>query len=1310
MQMISKHWHHLPGEEVVELLETDPIKGLDSSEAEAHQQRFGPNRLTQRKGQGPLLRFLLQFHQPLIYILLVATAVTAFLQEWVDAGVIFGVVLVNAVIGFLQESKAIKAIEALSRSLSSEATVMRGGEKKKIAAVDLVPGDIVLLQSGDKVPADMRLLRVRELQIDESSLTGESVPVAKSAERLMPDTVLADRRNMAYSSTLVSYGTGAGVVVGIGDATEIGRISKLIATAEVLATPLTRKIAHFSHILLYVILALAGLTFLLGILQGEPWEAMFMAAVALAVGAIPEGLPAAVTIALAIGVGRMAKQNAIIRKLPAVETLGSTTVICSDKTGTLTQNQMTVQEIFAGSWHVSLSGSGYAPTGEFVQAGEVVGPVENPALLECLKAGLLCNDSLLRQTEEGWRVEGDPTEAALIVSALKAGLSRESIEQELPRLDAIPFESQHQYMATLHASGFDRPRVAYLKGSVESILARCDDALDATGRRAPLDKPALYERAEHMAAQGLRVLALARIELPANTRAIDHPEVASGLTFLGLQGMLDPPRPEAIKAVAACQEAGIRVKMITGDHAKTAAAIAAQIGLKSNPAIDKVNAVTGRGLAELPDQALIEIAERSPVFARVAPEQKLRLVEALQAKGNVVAMTGDGVNDAPALRRADIGVAMGITGTEVAKEAADMILTDDNFSSIEAAVEEGRGVYDNLIKFITWTLPTNLGEGLVIMAAVFLGSTLPILPVQVLWINMTTAVCLGLMLAFEAKEPGIMQRPPRDPRSPILSRALVFRIFLVGFLLLIGAFGLFRWALTQGASDAEARTIAANMFVMGELFYLFNCRSLTHSFLSMGLFSNRWFYAGITTMVLLQWLFTYAPAMNELFYTAPIGLFEWSLILAAGLALSMIVGLEKWTVASLKRIRLRKPVERRIPIEAEARAMVERAPIPEPLKTESMAGIALIAAAALALGLANSPLAEFYRAFWHLPLEVRVGPLYLQNSLLLWLNQGLMALLFLLFGLMLKREVLEGRFFSPSQRVLPIMGALGGLLVPPLICYGFNPKGPAWLETCLLTAATDMALVLGLLLVLGRRIPLALKLFLMAVALLDNVAASFIVLFTEFMKQPIAHFQIAGAALLALIFMNRLRIARPAAYLLVGVLLWAESFRHGLPAAPLGFLVALAIPRSVQAQHAAYPSLERALHPWIAFAILPLFVLANAGLSVEGLAWEDLLAPESVGIVMGLFLGAPLGIFTLTWLGSRLAKTKLPAGMTWRGLFGIAVLAGAGFSMSLLIDSLPLETAEEILESANKFPIFVSALLSTVLGLLLLRFSRIVPS
>jgi magnesium-transporting ATPase (P-type) len=861
--------------------------------------RFGRNVLPPARRHSSFIRFLLQFHHPLIYVLLAATVITALLNEWVDAAVIFGVVLVNAIVGFLQEARAEKALESLMAMVKTQAMLLRDGRKVRTPSEDIVPGDLVLLQSGDKVPADLRLVAVRELQVNESALTGESVPVPKEDQILPPETIMADRRNMAFSGTLVTYGQGAGVVVATGSQTELGRIHQLVGETTEIATPLTKKLAYFSKILTVVILALAAVTFAIGLLRGVPPTEVFMAAVALAVSAIPEGLPAAVTITLAIGVGRMARRNAIIRKLPAVETLGSTTVICTDKTGTLTQNQMTVQVVYAGGQRFEVLGTGYDPSGEFRREGKSVRPDDVPALRECLVAGAVCNDAQLVQRDGAWDIVGDPTEGALLVAARKALLQLPA--EVCARLDVIPFESERQYMATLHAVASDAPAVVYLKGAVEKILTLCGAAMGPDGIPTPLDRPAILKEVDSLAAQGLRVLACARGDAPAGTTVLVESLIAGDLLFLGLQAMMDPPRPEAIAAVSACQSAGISVKMITGDHALTASAIAQQIGLKQG--VDhreqgleatRLSAMTGHDLAAcLPDQ-LIDAADRTAVFARVSPEQKLRLVEALQARGQIVAMTGDGVNDAPALKQANIGVAMGRGGTEVAKEAADMVLTDDNFASIEAAVEEGRAVFGNLTKFIVWTLPTNAGEGLVLLTAILWGTMLPVLPVQILWINMTTSVALGLMLAFEPKEPGIMQRRPRDPGQPLLTGALVERILLVGVLMLVGAFGTFLWELDRHGSVAEARTAAVNVFVMVEIFYLFNCRSLDYSMFYIGVFSNRWIVWGVLVMIGLQGLLTYAPPMNRLFHTASIDAMAWLPILGTAITVYLVVGGEKW--------------------------------------------------------------------------------------------------------------------------------------------------------------------------------------------------------------------------------------------------------------------------------------------------------------------------------------------------------------------------------------------------------------------------------
>ncbi|MCP9448062.1 MAG: cation-transporting P-type ATPase, partial [Nitrospira sp.] len=807
---------------------------------------------------------------------------------------------VNAIVGFIQESRAEAALDALASMMTTEAKVRRDGQTVRIPSEEVVPGDVVLLESGDKVPADLRLTKVRELRVDESALTGESLPVEKVDHVLPSETVVSDRKNMAFSGTFVTYGQGIGVVVSTGVETELGRIHQLMGETTQLETPLTQKLASFSKVLTVAILGLAVLTFLLGLWRGQEAKEIFMAAVALAVGAIPEGLPAAVTITLAIGVSRMAKRNAIIRKLPAVETLGSTTVICSDKTGTLTKNEMTVQALWVGMRSFQVEGAGYEPVGTIGEEGSDPSRPLPAAVVDLLTAGVLCNDAQHVERDGRWTIIGDPTEGALLVAARKAGLDPAQLNESRPRLDAIPFESERQFMATLHRAGASEAQesersVIYLKGAVEKLIPLCERMVDIDGAERPFDPLAVLDQVERFAARGLRVLAFARKAMPAAV-SLTEQDVQGGLTLVGFQAMIDPPRPEAVAAVRACQQAGIAVKMITGDHAVTARAIAAQIGLdgRKGPDGGELATMTGQELASTPREQLVEAAERTAVFARVSPEQKLRLVEALQARSHVVAMTGDGVNDAPALKQANIGVAMGRGGTEVAKEAADMVLTDDNFASIEAAVEEGRCVFDNLTKFIVWTLPTNMGEGFVLLAAIALGTVLPILPVQILWINMTTAVALGLMLAFEPKEPGIMTRPPRDPDQPILTGVLIERIIIVSILLLAGAYAVFLWELDRTDSIMAARTTAVNVFVMVELFYLFNCRSLEHSMFYVGVFSNPWIWIGVTVMTVLQLLLTYVPVMNRLFHTVPIDGTAWALVLAVALVGYAVVEVESW--------------------------------------------------------------------------------------------------------------------------------------------------------------------------------------------------------------------------------------------------------------------------------------------------------------------------------------------------------------------------------------------------------------------------------
>lgn len=885
-------WHALEARAAASALATNQQTGLSPNEVLRRQEKHGPNLVTAKGGTPPWLRFLLQFNQPLVYILIAAGVITGFLGEWVDSSVIFGVVVINAIIGFIQEAKAEKAIEALSRMVVTAATVRREGKKRRIPSAELAPGDVVLLQSGDLIPADLRLVEVNSLQVNESALTGESVPVLKDSAAISADAVLADRRNLAFAGTHVTSGQAEGLVIEIGNGTETGRIAGLLASTVELSTPLTRKIASFSRLLLWLILGLATLGFVVGVVRGEKAVDMFMAAVALAVGAIPEGLPAAVTIVLAIGVSRMAKRRAIIRKLPAVETLGGTTVICSDKTGTLTENQMTVQRLFTGGEEFQFTGSGYDTAGGILSHGVAIDPDKHPALLECLRAGVLCNESELIIEEGRADMQGDPTEAALLVAGAKAGLIHAETVEAAPRLGMIPFESEHMFRATLHGGGSQR--TIYKVGAVERLLERCSDRLAADGSLVPLDADGIHRVVETFAAGGLRVIALARRHVGDDHGELLHDHVREGLTFLGIQGMIDPPRKEAVDAVANCRRAGIRVKMITGDHAVTARAVALQIGLADEEG-DGIRVVTGRELESVSDEDLPDLAMATEVFARVAPEQKLRLVRALQARGQIVAMTGDGVNDAPALKQSDIGVAMGIAGTDVAKGAADMILTDDNFATIAAAVEEGRGVFDNLRKFIIWTLPTSLGEGCIILLAILLGLTLPVLPVQLLWVNMTTALLLGLMLVFEPKEHDLMNRPPRNPAKPLLTFPLFMRTGLVTLIMIGGAYWLFFYEMrVAGETLAEARTAVVNVIVAVETAYLFCCRSLNHSVFRIGFWTNRFAFLGAATMIAAQLLYTYAPFMNHLFNSTPLTFESWLRVTAVALAAFVAVEFEKW--------------------------------------------------------------------------------------------------------------------------------------------------------------------------------------------------------------------------------------------------------------------------------------------------------------------------------------------------------------------------------------------------------------------------------
>ncbi|MFN7087045.1 MAG: cation-transporting P-type ATPase [Burkholderiales bacterium] len=890
-------WHALPRDEIFGRLGVTE-NGLSEAEALRRLARYGPNRLEPPQRRGALARFLLQFHNVLIYVLLASGAVTAALGHWVDSGVIIGVVLINAAIGFIQEGKAESALEAIRKMLSLNALVVRDGRRRSVAAEQLVLGDVVVLASGDKVAADLRLIEAKTLRIDEAVLTGESGPVEKSPTAVEAAAPLADRACMAYAGTLVTYGYGVGVVVATADASEIGRISGMLGEVQELATPLTRKMGVFARWLTLAILGASAALFVFGLLmRGYAADEMFLAVVGLAVAAIPEGLPAIMTITLAIGVQRMAQRNAIIRRLPAVETLGSVTVICSDKTGTLTKNEMTVQSVITADAAYAVSGAGYAPRGGFEIASRTVRPDACPDLLDVARAGLLCNDATLSLREGSWQLSGDPTEGALLTLALKAGLETEFEHKAAPRTDAIPFESEHRFMATLHHDHAGHV-YAYVKGAPERLLEMC--AFERRGGEArPIDIRAWHHRIEQLAAAGQRVLALALRPLTDSTRELTFADIEQGLVLLGVVGIIDPPREEAIVAVDQCRAAGIRVKMITGDHVATARAIGLQLGIG-----DSTAALCGADLERMDDTQLRDAAAHADVFARASPEHKLRLVQALQAQGEIVAMTGDGVNDAPALKRADVGVAMGIKGTEAAKEAAEMVLADDNFASIAHAVEEGRTVYDNLKKAILFILPTNCGEAGVIMLAVLLGTALPITAVQILWVNMITEVTLSLAIAFEPAEADVMRRPPRDPVEPLLSGFLVWRIVLVSALLVAACFGLFRWELERGMTIETARTVAVNMLVAGEMVYLFNSRYIYASVLSReGLFGNRHVLIAIAVLVPMQLLFSYAGLMQGWFGTADIDAAAWLRIVASAALLFVAVEIEKILLRRLRSAR-----------------------------------------------------------------------------------------------------------------------------------------------------------------------------------------------------------------------------------------------------------------------------------------------------------------------------------------------------------------------------------------------------------------------
>ncbi len=878
-----KPWATPVAEVLADLDSSD--KGLSADAAAQRLDRHGPNKLPEAPRPGPLVRLARQFNNLLILVLIAAAVITALLGHWIDTGVIMAVVIINAVIGFVQEGKAEAALEALREMLAPRAAVLRDGERQTVPGADLVPGDIVLLEAGDKVPADLRLLETAGMTVEEAILTGESVPVRKRIDPVDADASLGDRKPMAFSGTLVAEGTGTGVVVGTGAETEIGRISTMMATVQTLKTPLIRQMEVFAKYLTFFIMVVAGavLTFTL-VLRDMAFDEAFMIVVGLFVAAIPEGLPAVLTVTLAIGVQTMASRNAIIRRLPIIETLGAVSTICSDKTGTLTRNEMMVATVLTAEDRLKVTGTGYTPEGTLERDGEQVSADDR--LCAIARVAALCNGAALVQGDNGWRVEGDPMEGALLALAAKLG---EGIDDRPRPQAAIPFDSRYRYMAVLHDG------VALVKGAPEAVMDRCAQAMGADGP-GDLDRAEWERRAEAVANDGQRLLALA--QKPHDGDGLEHEDLQDGLILLGFVGLIDPPREEAIAAVAECHSAGISVKMITGDHSGTAAAIGRQIGLTRTDA-----PLTGNDIDQMDDAALEAAIRRTDVFARTSPEHKLRLVHALQANGAVVAMTGDGVNDAPALKRADAGIAMGMKGSEAAREASDFVLADDNFASIAEAVRQGRTVYANLKKVITFLLPVNGGESISLIIAVLFGLMLPITPLQILWINMVSSVALAMALAFERAERDIMRTPPRDPRAPILTRFILWRVFLVSILFAIGIFGQFALAQAQGAGLDEARTMALNTLVAMEVFYLFSVRyrrgwSITWE----GAKGTPAVLIAVALVVVLQAIFTYAPFMQALFDTVALSPWQLAQCALAGVALLVVLEIDKHAAQTWKKL------------------------------------------------------------------------------------------------------------------------------------------------------------------------------------------------------------------------------------------------------------------------------------------------------------------------------------------------------------------------------------------------------------------------
>jgi len=884
-------FHALSLAEVLSATESQ-FNGLTQSEAKQRLERYGRNVLPEAPPRSVLVRFIAHFHNVLIYVLFGAATITAVLGHFIDTGVILAVVIANALIGFVQEGRAEQAMNAVRQMLAPKTSVMRGGQRCTIDSAGVVPGDVVLLEAGERVPADVRLIEVSGLRVEEAILTGESMPVSKGTKQVPAEASLGDRTSIAFSGTLVAAGAGRGVVVATGSATEIGRISGLLSRVETLKTPLVRKMDGFARWLTVVILLIAGALLAYGYFVTQmPFSELFMTVVGLSVAAIPEGLPAVLTITLAAGVQAMARRNAIVRRLPAIETLGSVSVICSDKTGTLTRNEMMAATLASAGAVYSVSGTGYAPDGAIRRIDPVsddLDPIERARLVEFARAAALCNDAALRKQEESWTIEGDPMEGALKALAGKIMCEGPQPFSDWRRADAIAFDAKHRYMAVLHHDQQGQS-VVHVKGAPERILDMCSLQRAPDGGVEALNPAYWLGRIDEIAAQGQRVLALAERCVPNDQVILNESDLDADLVFIGIVGLIDPPRQEAIAAVAECCGAGIRVKMITGDHAGTAVAIARQIGLQ-NP--DKV--LTGADIETMDDADLAAVVIETDVFARTSPEHKLRLVTALQSHNLIVAMTGDGVNDAPALKRADAGIAMGQKGSEAAKEAAELVLADDNFASIAAAVREGRTVHDNIKKVISWTLPTNAGESMTIVVALFFGMALPITAVQILWINLITGITLGVALAFEPTETNTMRRPPRPRSEPLLNAELVWHIALVSVLFLAAVFGIYAYSIDKGYPVELARTIALNTLVVLEIFHLFFIRNIYGTSLTWRAVKGTPVVWGcVIAITAAQFFVTYTPALQKVFGTRAVPLIDGLIIVAVGAAFFAVIEAEK---------------------------------------------------------------------------------------------------------------------------------------------------------------------------------------------------------------------------------------------------------------------------------------------------------------------------------------------------------------------------------------------------------------------------------